>query len=269
MANTIVVANLLQSQMLDKLDQNLVAKAYCNTQFEGELKKQGTTVQVPIFPDIAWTTGGTAGGTITGADFAVTSDTLTVAQVAQVNRHVQNFEEVRSNFNLMSQLTDRMVQGLAEVYDDHIFAVANAGAGTALTSGITGASDVVAGIEAMAVAMDNANVDRSDRVLFVSPTVASYIRQAGIYDATETGLAVRTKGYIGMVAGFAVIMTTNLPANRIIAWKKGYIHFVEQMNVMKIVDQTDAVGVNVLGEALYQAKVFSQLAGGVVTNTVA
>jgi len=269
MTNTVIVADLLQSQLLAKLDKELVAKRFCNTQYEGQLKKSGTTVRVPIFPDTSWVTGATAGGTITISDFAVTDDTLTVAGVAQFGKHIQDFEEVRSNFNLQTQLVDRMAYSLADTYDQHIFTVAIAGAGNALTDAISGASDVYAGIVAMQVAMDEDNVPSGNRILFVNPTVAGYIQQANIWDGTESGVEVRVKGYIGMVAGFMVVKTNNLPTGKILAIKDQYVHFVEQMNRFKIVDQTDAMGVNLLGETLYQAKVFSELENGVCTQTLA
>lgn len=269
MTNTIVVADLLQNKLLDKLDKELVAKRFANTEYEWQLKSQGTTVRVPIFPDVSWTLWGTAWGTIAQSNFTVTSDTLTVSQVAQINVPIQDVEEVRSNISLREQLTDRMAYALADQYDTHILSVADSGAGNALTDGITGASDVYVAIENMAVALDEDNVSRGDRILFVSPKVASYIRQAGIFDGTESGLAVRTKGYVGMVAWFAIVQTVNLPANKIVGLRNGSIHFVSQMQKMRMVTQTDAMGHNFLWEALYQAKVFSPLADAVVTNTVA
>jgi len=269
MANTIVVADLLQSKILDTLDKTLVAKRFANTEFEWQLKTQGTTVRVPIFPDVDWVTGWTAGATIAQTDFTVTSDTLTVAQVAQVNKHIQDFEEVRSNISLRGQLADRMAYGLADTFDIHILAIADSGAGNVLTDGITGKTDVYEAIENMGVALDDDNVSSNDRVLFVTPKVASYIRQAGIFDGVDEGLKVRVTGYIGQVWGFAVVKTNNLPAGKIIGMRKGAVHFVSQMQKMRMVAQTDALGYNFLGEALYQAKVFSPLADAIVTNTVA
>lgn len=267
MANTIVVADMLQKNTIKVTDKLLVAKPYCNTEFEWELRQAGTTVRVPIFPNVTWTTWGTAGDTISNSTFTITSDTLTVAQVAQVRVGIADIEEVKSNISLVDNLAERLAYDLAKKYDAHILSVAQAGATTALDDGDFGGtptnaytltkSNIFNAISEMWVALDDLDVEDGNRVLFVTPWVASLIRESGIYDSTESGLAVRTRGYVWEAGGFSIVKTTNLPSGYIVAMTKGAVHFVEQLWKMKIVDQVDAMWSNTIGEAVYQAKVFS------------
>lgn len=222
MSNTIVTADILQKKLIKLLDKRLVSKAFTNREYEGQLKQQGDTVRVETFPDVARGTGGTAGATITGADFAVTSETLVVGQVAQINRHIQKYEKVRSNFDLMNKLADRMSYGLADIYDQHILTTMKDDclAGNQLFEGAPVALDkdnIFEYIQELGITLSNNNVQKSQRFIVASPAICSLVVQSDVFDATDKGLKARIEGYVGRYGGFDFYESNNTPANYILA----------------------------------------------------
>jgi len=222
MANTIVVKDLLQKEVIRKLDKNRVISAWANTKYQGDLREQGDTVTVQTFPDLVPTLGGTAGDDITTTDWAITSENLQVAQVAQDSRKVKNIEEVRSNLALRSQIADRFAYALAQTHERHvgITAVQNVNSSNAINAGAPAdltASTVYAAVEAMRQKLSQQN-SFGNAALFVNPETASFIRQSGLFDGFVEGLVARKgsaiatmNGLMGELAGFTIYETNNLP----------------------------------------------------------
>lgn len=166
--NTIIVKAMLMKETVRLLDKKLVIAQRANRAFEGELKKQGDTVSVQTFPNIAFATGGTAGDDITASNFTITSEDLVVDQVAQVNVVIKDWEELRSNLDLQSKVANRLAYALADLYDLYVANKAILGAQTAIATVALSASNVYAEIEKMRVALSALNAFQ-DAALFVLP----------------------------------------------------------------------------------------------------
>lgn len=258
MANTIIKENLLQKETIRLLDKNLVIFPWANTKYEWELKKQWDTVTVQTVPNVTWLDGWTAWESITQQDFAITSQNLTVDQVTQINIRIKDIEEVQSNLDLESKIADRIAYGLRDKFDQFIYELASAGAGTTQGSVAISKSNIYATLEAMAVVLANNNVPSENRALFVKPEVASLIRQAPEFDGFREWLEVRINGFVGKMAWFMIMESNNVTAWEFLAMDKESVHFVAQMTKMKIMDGNDGFYSNLLGESVYWGKVFTE-----------
>ena len=216
MANTIIVANLLQKEIIRYLDKNRVMTPWANRKYEKDLKEQGDTVTVQTFPDLDPHRGGTAGSDITDQDWAITSENLTVKELVRDSRIIKDNEEVRSNLKIRSKISNRYAYALSQVHERHVGITAALGAyadnklydGAPVT--LTKAT-VYAAIEEMMVALEDQNAGENP-ALFADPKTISYIKQSGMLDGFVEGYNQRkTKGLKGEISGFTLYKTTNLP----------------------------------------------------------
>ena len=256
--NTIIVKDFLMKETIDLLDRKVVVAPRANRQFEGQLKKQGDTVTVQTFPRIALTTGVTAGADITINDWTIGSENLKVDMVGQAGVDVKDREEVRSNLNLLSEISNQFAYSLAKEYDEHIVTVALAGAGNVVSTAAITKSNIYAEISKMRVLLSKDDA-MEDAALFVNPDVTSLIRQAPEFDAYREGLSVREEpSFVGRLAGFRVYETNvSTLGSYMLAFDKKAVHFVEQMMKLDVRKEPKGFRTNVIMESLYQAKVFA------------
>jgi len=222
MANTVIVKDLLQREVTRFLDKNRVMTAWANRKYEGELKNQGDTVTVQEFPNLAGQAGGTAGDDITNQDWAITSEDIAVSKVIQDNRAVKDYEEVKSNVALSSQIAGRFAYAIGQAQERHI--------GVTAMNGVNSANEILksapadlskttvhATIEVMRQRLSQQNAFE-DAALFVNPETASFLRQASILDSFVEGFEKRVDGWVpggngllGKISKFTVYETNNLP----------------------------------------------------------
>lgn len=233
-ANTIIKENVLVKETISLLDMKFPVAEWANTEFEGEIKKQGDTVSVQQFPRIAFTTGTTAGADIDATTFAITKATLVADTLMQVRVPVTNLEEVQSNLNLREELAREIMYDMRKKIDGFISYKAMSGAdtGNKLHDAWPGAavtkSNIFAAIEEMRVALDNNNAFEQ-AALFVTPSIASLIRQAPEFDGFKEGLEARIDGYVGKMSGFLIYKTNNLSLSaRMLGMDRKSVHFACQ-----------------------------------------
>lgn len=255
--NTIIVKDFLMKETIDLLDRKVVVAPRANRAFEGQLKQQGDTVTVQTFPRIALTTGGTAGDDISATNFTITAENFKVEQVAQALVPVKDWEEVRSNLNLQSEVSAQLAYSLAQLYDTHVVTVALAGAGNTVSTAAITKSNIYAEISKMRVELSKDDA-MEDAALFVNPDVTSLIRQAAEFDGYREGLSVREQpSFVGRLAGFSVYESNvSTLGSYMLAFDKKAVHFAEQMMKMDIRKEPKGFRTNIMLESLYQAKVF-------------
>ena len=214
MANTIVVSDLLQKETIRHLDKRLIVNRWANRKYEGALKQQGDTVRVQTFPDIEINVGGTAGDDITESDFAITSETLTIDKVAQVNVKLPDIQNVQSNLDLPMEVAKRVAYSKADLFDKYTTSFINdANSSNKLNLGSPATltkTNIIEQIEDIKVALLNQNAF-DNAGLFVNPETASLIRQSDLYSGFDKGLQYRSGIEVMRVAGFTVFETNNIP----------------------------------------------------------
>lgn len=250
--NTTIRDEVLVKEVLHALDKKFVLLPWLNTGFEGELKEKGDTVAIQILPNITFSTGTTAGGTITPAAFTITKESLVIDTLKQAGITITDYEQVIVNFDLMAKFADRFAISAKEVIETAAFTVLKSGIASANklneASPVTiTAANVFGYIETMRVALSSNNAF-GESALFVSPSIASFIRQSPIYDGYREGLRVREEGYIMKISGFEVYESNNIGSNHMVGTVRDSVNFCVQFNKYKVVELTNAFAHNVLAE---------------------
>jgi len=259
--NTVILVDLLMKETIRLLDEKLVVTPRANRTYEGAIKQQGDTVRVQTFPNVTYSSGTTAGANITESSFTVTSETLVIDKLAQLNIPVADLTQIVSNLDLMSKLADRIAFAMAKVFEQFVIATAVAGAGSKLHNGSAvtiSKSNIHQYIEEMKVALEEKNAGEGDVALFVTPNVASLLRQSALFDGFREGLDVRENGFVGRMSGFKIYKSNLIPADLMVAMDRNSVHFAEQMTKMDIRLAPTGFRSHVISELVYGAKVFAE-----------
>jgi len=159
--NTNVLQTTMMQDFLAHLDRNRVFTPWANRKYEGELKRQGQTIDVPVSPShFVGTSNGDAGGTIPLKNTTISKASLTVEQVEQDRRPISDIEELRTKYSEHSEFLERMAQWLSQQQERHIGVEALRGvaADNDLVATPTSISDGYAVVRAMRKALAKKNV---------------------------------------------------------------------------------------------------------------
>lgn len=222
--NVVIDEALLQKETIRLLDNNTIIAQAANRKYEGALRSQGDTVSVQNFPNVTGYRNVTAGADITQENFTVTKEQLTVDQVLQINVPITDYEQSVSNLDLESQLASRFAFRLADTHDRHIAnkAVQNANSSNvvakATPTNIDAADNTVVNlIESMRVKLSGQNAF-ANAMLYITPEVASEVRNSTRFDGFREGLAFRQNvgvptenGLMGQMSRFTIYETNSTP----------------------------------------------------------
>jgi hypothetical protein len=186
-------------------------------------------------------------------------------KLAQLNIPVADIEQIQANIDLFSKLANRIAFAMAKVYEQFCIATAIAGGHTHLHSG--GAvglnkANIHQYIEEMRVTLSDHNF-MDDAALFVTPSVASLIRQSSLFDGFREGLDVRQNGWVGRMSGFQIFESNLIPSTKMLAMGRNCLHFVEQMGKTDFRDAPNGFRTQVISELVYGGKVFTELSKGI------
>ena len=260
--NTIVKVDTLVREVIRILRAKHVVLNWANRKYEWEIKAKGDTVRVKTFPRISFSSGTTAGADITASTYAVTSETMTADQIDQVRIEIADLQKIISDIDDMTELAREIAYSMNEIYERFVIGLAVAWALTANklheSSPVTlSSTNVWQYIEEMRVALEEQNA-WDNAALFVTPNVASLIRQNSLFDGFREGLDVRREGFIWRISGFEVYRSNYIPANKMLALDKDSVHFAEQLTGMKITDAEKGFRKNILSEIVFGWKVFAE-----------
>lgn len=278
MANTIIIPTLFSKEVIRNRDIKNVFYKYTNSDYTGELRKSGDTVTVQTLPTLSFASG-TAGAAITATNFVITSENLVIDQVEQLLVRITDEEKVQSNLALTMKVAERFAEAEARLFDETVrdqilvTQVADIPAANKLDSGapitLTPALAYTT-ILNLSEALDNQNVEETGRIAFVSPNFANNLMQSGFLDASDTGLNVRFKGYIGLVNGVKIVKTNALSASKeVIMLQEGAVNMVVQLNSYDVRKGTDGFYENLMAEVIYGLKIFGENAKAIAIQYIA
>jgi hypothetical protein len=217
MALSITTVALLQREIIANLDKVTVIRPFANHKYEGELKRQGSTVTVESLGDVTWNRGGTAGAAITAGTLTVTNYDLTVNECDQVNIPVADITKIQYNRDAQADVSSRMSVALGQIMDRYTAQLAAINASTKNVTAITvSASNAYATVARLKTDLRKKNVPLEGVGLFVNPEVENFLVQASEWDATERGVDFRVNGLIGRLSGMPVYVSNNLPHVRVV-----------------------------------------------------
>lgn len=277
-----------------KLIQNFydatVLAAISNTDYEGEIRQYGDTVNIRTTPEITISTY-VKGQTLTvqspekaklqlmidkGEYFACIEDDVDKVQadIAMMDTWSKDASE-RMKIKIDTRVLTDLLPDIAAANKGNTAGriTANIDLGSTGTPVALTKSNVLDYIVDMGVVLDEANAPESDRFLIIPAKMAGFIKKSDLKDASITGdsSSVLRNGRIGMIDRFMLYTSHNLAVTSgkfsIIAGHKMGFTFASQMTNMETIRSESTFGNIVRGLQVYGYKVVKPeaLVQGVVT----
>lgn len=253
-------------KLMKIFDRITVMKPLVNTDYEGEIKNAGDTVNVRLFGDVTTNTY-TRDTAISFEDLGSTVEQLLINQQKYFAFKVDDMDRAQADVNIMEGYVQRAAISVRNVVDtrllSHYADVPAANTIGSSTAPITLTKDnVYSYIVKLARKMDDANIDGDGRSLVVTTGLKEMLLQSPEFTrATGMGDNVVQNGRIGTVAGFNVHVTTNSPTvssgKPVLAFTKDFISYASQISKVEHVRPYDFFADAVKGLYLYGSKVFS------------
>lgn len=261
MAVTNFIPTIWSARLLEGLKKSLVYGSVVNTDYEGEITGQGSTVKINSIGAVTIGTYDKATGTGDPEELNSAQTTLTVDQAKFFNFKVEDIDKAQSNVNLIDGAMKEAAYGLADVVDQYV-----AGLYTGVAAGNTIGDDTTPIVPNSSTAYDNlvdlgvkldeANVPQSDRFVVVPAWFYGLLLKDARFTKDSNVLAT---GYVGDVNGMQVFKSNNVPNTtgtkyKIIAGYKGAISFASQIDSVEAYRPEKSFADAVKGLQLYGAK---------------
>lgn len=277
-----------------KLIQNFydatVLAAISNTDYEGEIRQYGDTVNIRTTPEITISTY-VKGQTLAvqspekaklqlmidkGEYFACIEDDVDKVQadIAMMDTWSKDASE-RMKIKIDTRVLTDLLPDIAAANKGNTAGriTANIDLGSTGTPVALTKSNVLDYIVDMGVVLDEANAPESDRFLIIPAKMAGFIKKSDLKDASITGdsSSVLRNGRIGMIDRFMLYTSHNLAVSSgkfsLIAGHKMGFTFASQMTNMETIRSESTFGNIIRGLQVYGYKVVKPeaLVQGVVT----
>lgn len=284
------IPEIWSGKLIENFYDATVLAAIANTDYEGEIRRMGDTVNIRTTPEL------TIKDYVKGQTLSVENpDKPKIQLLIDKGQYFAAIEDdvdkVQSDINLMDTWTkdasermkikiDREVLAgiVADVAADNEGATAgrisnNIDLGTTGTPIAITKTNVLEYIVDLGTVLDEANAPEGDRFLVIPAKMAGYIKKSDLKDASLTGdsTSVLRNGRLGMIDRFTLYVSHNLPVASgkfdIIAGHKMGFTFASQMTEMETIRAESTFGDIVRGLQVYGFKTVKPeaLAHGVVT----
>lgn len=277
-----------------KLIQNFydatVLAAISNTDYEGEIRQYGDTVNIRTTPEITIKTY-VKGQTLSVENPEKAKLQLLIDKGEYFACVEDDVDKVQSDINLMDTWSKDASERMKIKIDQRVLTdvlpdissvnkgntagriTANIDLGSTGTPVAITKSNVLEYIVDMGTVLDEANCPETDRFLVIPAKMAGFIKKSDLKDASITGdsMSVIRNGRLGMIDRFTVYMSHNLSVSSgkfsLIAGHKMGFTFASQMTNMETIRSESTFGNIVRGLQVYGYKVVKPeaLAQGIVT----
>lgn len=272
MAVTNFIPELWSAKLLVALRKNAVAGGLVNRDYEGEIRREGDTVKITSINDV--TIGNyTAHSDITWEDIDDATRSLLIDQAKYFAVELDDIEraqEKKGGKSALDQAVDNAAYQLRDVADAFLLTTMATGVqGTANDLGTraihTTARNLYDAFVDLSVVLDEANVPEEDRFAVLKPSLYGRVLKLDEFVAPgdSQGPEVRSKGYVGEIAGLSLYKSNNMPTvtdaaatgGAVIAGSRMATTFAEQILKVKAVDRENRFAEGVKGLHVYGAKV--------------
>lgn len=186
-----------------------------NNDYEGEIKGQGSKVQIRKSPDIAVTD---YDGTITYGELGEAKIELLIDKAKAYAFKDDDIDSVQRDIKqFVNEATSNAATNTKIAIEADVFGTVYASAGTvidAVTTPVT-KGNVIDFIVDAGVALDEKNISEEGRFLIIPAWMAGMIKKSDLKDASITGdgTSILRNGRLGMIDRFTVYMSNNLTAD--------------------------------------------------------
>jgi len=282
MANTLY--NFVPEKWATKLDENLYNTStmlkLVNTDYEGEIKNGGDTVQIRTPGTVSY---GTYSGSVSYEDLSPTKTSMLIDQYKYFAFSVSDIEKAQSDIEIMENHVDEANESRRLTIDSHLLAhYANASSanqvdasdyeGGAADAGVPLSKDTIyKHFTALRRKLANSNAIPQGSMpwVVINPTVTDYLSQCPEFlNLEKLGEKAVKDGKVGRIAGFDIYETTNLTAVSskyyCLAGTKKSITFAHQLSKVEDIRREGTFGTGVRGLDLYGSKVINPARLGVL-----
>ena len=273
MANTDRITALLDAEIARKLSDKPKKPfmRFANYKFEGQLKRAGDTVNVPISPKITLTdvssqnSGNiktTSCGDITASDRTMTYSSLVVNKLHQYREKFSDLEEIQTLYSIKGERMQDLMEGMDAAIETSIIALLDAfftaTSSNVITAATFNVNNCANWIMQLRTKMSKKELPMKWRILVVSPDVSGILAQAKILGGTESGVDAVVDGWIGKFAGFDIYESNLITGTNIYAFLEGSYNYVRQLFKAKVTEAEAGMYYNMLAQIAHGGKVFDQ-----------
>ena len=284
------IPEIWSGKLIENFYDATVLAAISNTNYEGEIRRMGDTVNIRTTPEISIKTY------VKGQTLSVENpDKPKIQLVIDKGEYFACIEDdvdkVQSDINMMDTWSKDASERMKIKIDQRVLtdilpdiAASNKGASAGRISGnidlgTSGSAiaitktNVLEYIVDMGTVLDEANCPESDRFIIIPAKMAGMIKKSDLKDASLTGdsVSVLRNGRLGMIDRFTVYMSHNLSVTSgkfsLIAGHKMGFTFASQMTEMESLRAESTFGNVIRGLQVYGYKVVKPeaLAQGIIT----
>lgn len=254
-------------KLLKIFNKKVVMKSLVNTDYEGEIKKAGDTVNCRKFGDVS-IGNYTRDNAITFQNLTSSLEQMTITTQKYFAFTVDDLDDAQADIKIMEGYSSRAAIAIRDVVDTSLLAhYADTDAANILGSAaapITLTKDNIHDyFLEMGQYIDDQNVEEEGRNVVVTPHVKrlilSYLasKQTPLGDKATVSNGLVTKDF----AGFSVYVSTNVPtatnAKPLLFFTKDFISFASQVSKVEHVRPYDMFADALKGLYLYDSKVFT------------
>jgi len=284
------IPEIWSGKLIENFYDATVLASIANTNYEGDIKSMGDTVNIRTTPEIT-IRDYQKGQTLTVENPDKPKLQLLIDQGKYFACVEDDVDKVQADIDLMNAWSKDASERMKITIDTAVLAnivtevhASNEGATAGAISG-----DINLGVTSTPVAitktnvleylvdlgtvLDEANAPESDRFCVIPAKMAGYIKKSDLKDASLTGdgTSVMRNGRLGMIDRFTLYVSHNLPVSSsefdIIAGHKMGFTFASQMTEMETLRSTTTFGDIIRGLQVYGFKTVKPeaLAHGVIT----
>lgn len=272
--NVDMISKLFAKEVKRKISDKprLPFSMFASWEYEGQLKKAGDTVTVPVFPKITMNdvssnnTGNikkTSLDDIDASDRNITSSSLTIDKLHTYREKFSTLEEVQTAYlisgNRMQDMRlaiDTVVElGIIQSIDAML--LANSGNVLTATEKLT-ENNIAKELMSLRTAMSKKEIPMDNRILVVSPEISALIAMAKILNGTDDGANALIEGWLGKFAGFRVFESNLIEGTKMYGFRAKSYNAVRQSITAKITEAPSGDYFNIIGAIAHGEKVFDQ-----------
>ena len=284
------IPEIWSGKLIENFYDATVLAAISNTDYEGEIRQYGDTVNIRTTPEITIRTY-TKGQTLQVENPDKAKLQLLIDKGEYFSCIEDDVDKVQSDVNLMDTWSKDASERMKIKIDQRVLtdilpsiSSSNKGASAGRISGnidlgTSGSaiaitkSNVLEYIVDMGTVLDEANCPESERFLIIPAKMAGFIKKSDLKDASITGdsVSVLRNGRLGMIDRFTVYVSHNLSVTSgkfsIISGHKMGFTFASQMTEMESLRAESTFGNVIRGLQVYGYQVVKPeaLAQGIVT----
>jgi hypothetical protein len=254
------VPELTAATIMRTIENNLIAKQICTTEYTGEIKQAGDTVHFAGLLDPTIAAYVDASG-LTYERLISSDIPLLIDKQDSFAFTVKDVEAVQSKGDLKSSQTARAAYGLANACDAYILGLYAQAGLTAVTDATVDTATVLGDIGLLSQRLEEVNV--MDKVIVIPPWIKLKLQLAGIKFQVANGI----KGQTGLQwtndLGFDMYVSNNLyeagtvsaHVTSVIACSRNAIAFADQLVKTRAMERENYFDIAVSGLHVYGAKV--------------